>query len=92
VSTGLLPGIVIEGPRTRVPLENGVIRVLRRVHMSLSDADKLGIKDQDRIDVADERHAQRILFHDVLARVSADYRLELHLDVDEGAAPGITRY
>ncbi len=83
------PGIVIEGPRTRVPLEHGVIRALRHVHMSLTEADKLGIKDQDRVDVADERHAQRILFRDVLARVSADYRLELHLDVDEGAAAGL---
>lgn len=83
------PGIVIEGPRTRVPLERGVICALRHVHMSPSDADSLGIKDKDRIQLAAERDTRRILFRDVLVRVSADYRLELHLDMDEGAAAGL---
>src|SRR5208283_3482357 len=68
------PGILIEGPRTRVKLERGVIRALRHLHMSPLDADRLGLKDQDRIEVSNERHTRRILFRDVLVRVSADYR------------------
>jgi propanediol utilization protein len=80
------PGILIEGPRTRVRLERGVISALHHVHMTPSDAARLGLKDQDRIEVATERHTRRILLRDVLVRVSADYRLELHLDADEGKA------
>lgn len=83
------PGILIEGPRARVPVAHGVICALRHIHMSPSDADRFGLKDGDRIEVATERHTRRVLFHDVLVRVSADYRLELHLDTDEGAAAGL---
>ena len=80
------PGILIEGPRTSVRLESGVIRGLRHLHLSPLDAGRLGLNDQDRIDVGTERHTRRILLRDVLVRVSADYRLELHLDADEGKA------
>lgn len=66
------PGILIEGPRSRVLLERGVIRALRHVHMSPSDADALGLKDEDYVAAATERHTRRILFRDVLVRVSAD--------------------
>jgi len=83
------PGILIEGPRARVLLESGVIRALRHVHMSPLDAAGLGVKDQDRMEVSTERHVRRILFRDVLIRVSADYRLELHLDTDDGTAVGL---
>jgi propanediol utilization protein len=83
------PGISIEGPRTRVRLDTGVIRALRHLHMSPLDAERLGLKDQDRVEIATERHTRRILFRDVLVRVSADYRLELHLDADEGKAVGL---
>ncbi len=83
------PGILIEGPRTSVRLESGVIRGLRHLHLSPLDAGRLGLNDQDRIDVGTERHTRRILLRDVLVRVSADYRLELHLDADEGKATGL---
>jgi propanediol utilization protein len=83
------PGVIIEGPRTSVRLERGVIRGLRHLHMSPLDAGRLGLHDQDRIDVGTERHTRRILFRDVLVRVSADYRLELHLDTDEGKTAGL---
>jgi propanediol utilization protein len=83
------PGILVEGPRATVRLERGVIRALRHLHVSPLDADRLGLKDQDRVEVGTERHTRRILFRDVLVRVSADCRLELHLDADEGKAAGL---
>lgn len=83
------PGVLIEGPRMRVALERGVICGQPHVHMSPRDAERLGLKDQDRIEVATERHTRRILFRDVLVRVSSDCRLELHLDRDEGASAGL---
>jgi propanediol utilization protein len=83
------PGILIEGPRTRVRLEWGVIRALHHVHMSPTDSANLGLKDGDRIVVATEDRAPPVLLRDVLVRVSPDYRLELHLDADEAEAVGL---
>jgi propanediol utilization protein len=83
------PGVLIEGPRTRVRLERGVIRALHHVHMSPTDAGKLGFKDGDRITVTTIDHARPLFLRDVLVRVSPDYRLELHLDPDEADAVGL---
>jgi propanediol utilization protein len=83
------PGVLIKGPRTQVTLELGVIRALPHLHMNPRDADRLGLAGRDRIDVLNESDARRILFRDVPVRVSADYRLELHLDADEGETAGL---
>jgi propanediol utilization protein len=83
------PGVLIEGPRTQVALTLGVIRVQAHLHISHEDADRLGLAERDRIDVVDESDPQRILFQDVPVRVSPNYRLELHLDADEGKAAGL---
>ena len=83
------PGILIEGPRARVRIERGVVRALRHIHMTPSDADRLGFKDGDRVEVAHDRRHGQVLFRDVLVRVSPDYRLELHLDADEGEAAAL---
>ncbi len=83
------PGILIEGPRARVRIERGVVRALRHIHMTPSDADRLGFKDGERVAVTDEHHHGQVLFRDVLVRVSPDCRLELHLDADEGDAAAL---
>jgi propanediol utilization protein len=83
------PGILIKGPRTQVTLELGVIRALPHIHMGPEDAERLGVADRDRIEVISEPDPQRILFRNVPVLVSVDYRLELHLDADEGKAAGL---
>jgi propanediol utilization protein len=83
------PGLLVEGPRGSVQLDSGVICALRHVHMSPADAAVLGFKDQDRIELAVESDERRMLFRDVVVRVSPNYRLELHLDTDEGNAAGL---
>jgi propanediol utilization protein len=83
------PGILIKGPRTELRLEFGVIRALPHIHMGPKDADRLGLEDQDCIDVVSESDARRLLFRGVPVCVSADYQLELHLDADEGDAAGL---
>jgi len=83
------PGILIKGPRTQVALGLGVIRARPHLHMNPHDADRLGIADRDRVDVVNDADARRTLFRDVPVSVSADYRLELHLDEDESTAAGL---
>ena len=83
------PGIMLEGPRASVRLDRGVIRSLRHIHLSPSEADRHGLKDGDRIDVARADPLDGMLFRDVLVRVGATFRSELHLDADDGRAAGL---
>ena len=80
------PGLMLEGPAGTVVLSTGAICALRHIHMTPADADVLGLKDQERVEVAVESPYRRLVFGDVVVRVSNDYRLELHLDTDEGNA------
>jgi acetate kinase len=83
------PGITIEGPAGSVQLKRGTICALRHIHMSPSDAVRLGVHDQDMVEVAVRNGERDTVFGDVVVRVSPDYRLELHLDTDEGNAAGV---
>jgi propanediol utilization protein len=83
------PGIVLEGPRGSVKLDSGVICALRHVHMCPEEAARLGFKDQDRIQVSAQSGDRQMLFQNVVVRVSPTYRLEMHLDTDEGNAAGL---
>jgi acetate kinase len=83
------PGIVVEGPAGRVTLAHGVLCSLRHLHMSPADAAALGVRDQDRVAVAVNSWGRRVTFGDIVVRVSPKYRLELHLDTDEGNAAGL---
>lgn len=83
------PGIRIEGPAGAVELRRGVVCALRHLHCSTADAAALGLADQDVVSVAVRNARRSTVFGDVLVRVSDAYRLELHLDTDEGNAAGI---
>jgi acetate kinase len=83
------PGIVIEGPAGSVTLQHGVICALRHIHMSSVDADVLGLKNHDQVSVVVVAGNRRLIFSDIVVRVSPEFRLELHLDSDEGNATGL---
>jgi acetate kinase len=83
------PGIVLEGPHGRAMLSSGVVCALRHIHMSPTDAGQLKVHDGDIVEVAVESEGRPVIFGDVVVRVSPDYRLELHLDTDEGNAAGV---
>lgn len=86
---GETPGITLEGPGGRVELARGVVCALRHVHMSPQDAGRFDVRDRDVVAVAIGGHGRDVVFWDVVVRVSPDYRLELHLDTDEGNAAGL---
>lgn len=83
------PGVVLEGPRGRVPIDSGVLVAWRHIHMSPQDARELGVRDRDVVRVAIDSAGRDLVFGDVAVRVSDDYRLELHLDTDEANACGL---
>ncbi len=84
------PGIVIEGPMGSISLQHGVICALRHIHMSPADADVLGLKNHDEVAVVVMAGKRRLIFGDVIVRVSPSFRMELHLDSDEGNAAGLS--
>jgi acetate kinase len=85
---GNTPGLTLEGPCGRVAVTHGLVRALRHIHMSPADAARLAVRDQDLVRVAVDGE-RPVVFGNVVVRVGADYRLELHLDTDEGNAAGV---
>jgi acetate kinase len=83
------PGIEVHGPSGCVHLDSGVVTPLRHIHMSPDDALRFGVHDRERVSVAVDSQGRDIVFGDVVVRVSPQFRLELHLDTDEGNAAGV---
>jgi acetate kinase len=82
------PGVTVEGPQGRVSLTHGLVCALRHIHMSPADAARLGVHDHDVVRVAVDGPRQ-VVFGNVAVRVAETFRLQLHLDTDEGNAAGV---
>lgn len=86
--------ITIEGPNGTVHLKEGLICALRHIHMSPDDAKRFGVVDKDVVEVALTGGPRDLTFGGVLVRVHPEFRLEMHIDTDEGNAaeinPGAT--
>jgi putative phosphotransacetylase len=83
-------GVSLEGPAGKVVLERGVIVAQRHLHVAPADARRLGVADGDRVAVACGPEGRRAALHDVLVRSGPGHATELHLDVDEAHAVGVT--
>ncbi|GGG11741.1 phosphate propanoyltransferase [Paenibacillus abyssi] len=81
------PGITIQGPAGEVVIEEGVIVAARHIHFHTSDAERFGIKDKQLLKVKLEGERGLIL-DNVIARVSEDFALDMHIDTDEANAAG----
>ena len=79
------PGLEMVGPKGTVWLPRGAIVALRHIHMTPQQAEAMGVWDKDIVEVETfgERHG---VFGDVLIRVSEQFELEMHVDVDEANA------
>jgi putative phosphotransacetylase len=82
------PGLRVRGPAGEIELQEGVIVAARHIHFHTDDAAKWGIKDKQklRVRLSGERP---LIFEDVIARVSDNYALDMHIDTDEGNAAGV---
>jgi acetate kinase len=92
--SGVLDGsapITLEGATGTVQLEEGLICAHRHIHMTPEDAERFGVKAGDEVDVAVTGGPRELVFGDVLIRVSPSYKLEMHIDTDEGNAAELPR-
>jgi len=80
------PGITLQGPKGTVTLKEGVICAWRHIHMTPDDAQHFGVDDKDVVEVHIENTERSLTFGNVLIRVSPNYKLEMHIDTDEGNA------
>jgi len=81
-------GVKVIGPKGAVDLKEGVIIALRHIHMDTKTAEKLGLKNLDKVKV-DINGIRDLIFENVTVRVRDDFKLSMHLDTDEANAAGI---
>ena len=81
---GTLGGMLM-GPAGFFEMPEGIIRALRHVHMHPTDADYYGVKagDQMRLKIGGPC---AISLNEMLVRVDKSFKLEVHIDTDEGNA------
>ena len=78
-------GCMLMGPAGFFEMNEGVIRALRHVHMSPEDATFYGVKPGDAMKLR-IGGACGLTLDKLLARVDKAFKLEVHIDTDEGNA------
>src|SRR5262249_3574790 len=81
-------GCMLMGPAGFFEMPEGVIRALRHVHMSPDDASFYGVNagEEMRLKIGGPCG---VTLDKVLARVDKAFKLEVHIDTDEGNACGL---
>lgn len=81
-------GCKLIGPAGEITLTEGVIAAKRHIHVDPDFAARAGIVDKQTIKVKIESPDRTLVFDDVIARVSPDFRPAMHIDTDEANAAG----
>jgi putative phosphotransacetylase len=84
---GTLGGMLM-GPAGFFEMTHGVIRAMRHVHMGTDDAEFYGVKAGDAMKLRIGGPAGLTLDR-LLVRVDPSFRLEVHIDTDEGNASNL---
>jgi len=77
------------GPKGEIDLEKGVIVAQRHLHLDLQTAEQYNLKNNQLVSVKIDSEKRSITFHQIITRVSAEFKPAIHLDTDEGNAAGI---
>ncbi len=83
------PGITLKGPKGIIQKHKGAIAALRHIHMPKDYAEKYGFEDNSLVNVV-TNGSRKVVFYNVLVRVSDKYDLEMHVDTDEANAAGLS--
>ena len=80
--------ILVKNPNSNSFIKIPCIIAQRHLHCSLEDAKKLKLKNNQEVSIRISGKRETT-FHNIIVRVSENYRLSLHLDTDEGNSAGI---
>lgn len=83
------PGCKLIGPAGEVEITEGVIAAKRHIHFTPADAEKFGVKDKQIVSVEVGGEGRKLIFGDVVVRVSESYAAAMHIDTDESNAAGL---
>lgn len=84
------PGITVINGSKSFTLDRGVIVAKRHIHVKDTEAERLGVKDQERVSV--QVFSERpLIFDDVIVRISPKFETYMHIDYDEANACGHKR-
>lgn len=75
----------------RLVLGEGLVAALRHIHMHTNDAREFGVVNGQRVKIR-VPGKRGLIFENVIVRVADDLALEMHIDVDEGRAAGVTNF
>ncbi|MCX5781928.1 MAG: phosphate propanoyltransferase [Elusimicrobia bacterium] len=78
----------IIGPKGEIDLKEGCIIAKRHVHMTTTDAKRLGVSNNQVIKIKCPGD-RGLIFDNVVSRVSDKMSLECHLDTDEANSAGL---
>lgn len=82
------PGCMLMGPNGYFKMDEGVIRAQPHVHMNPDDAAYYGVKHLDVMKL--KAHGDLgMTFDNLVVRVDPSFKLEVHIDTDEGNACGL---
>lgn len=79
------PGAMLMGPNGYFQMDDGVIRALRHVHMHPEDAKFYGVGAGEMMKLKIGGPCA-VSFDELLVRVDPSFKLEVHIDTDEGNA------
>jgi len=83
------PGVELRTENGSVTLDKGLIIAKRHIHMTPEDAEEFGVKDKEIVSVEVDSNDRKLIFGDVVVRVSDKFSLAMHIDTDEGNAVNV---
>jgi len=84
------PGCMLMGPAGFLEMKEGVIRAAPHVHMAPEDAAFYGVENKSFMKLR-IRGDVGLTFDKIFVRVDPSFKLEVHIDTDEGNACGFTQ-
>jgi putative phosphotransacetylase len=84
------PGCMLMGPAGFLKMDEGVIRAAPHVHMAPEDAAYYGVENKSYMKLRIGGDLG-LTFDQIFVRVDPSFKLEVHIDTDEGNACGFTQ-
>ncbi|MCF7835148.1 phosphate propanoyltransferase [Candidatus Gracilibacteria bacterium] len=81
--------LTVIGPKGSVYLQEGVIIAKRHLHITQSEADDRGLKNNQKIKIKTNNGERGLIFDNVLVRITDSSALDFHIDMEEANASGL---